>query len=66
VAILPDQSQSLQDFVRFSQSWEGLTDSELDKMDAAIDLSDASKALDLSNIRFQLMYVSICLILYVC
>jgi len=25
------------------------------KMDAAIDLSDASKALDLSNIRFQLM-----------
>ena len=25
-------------------------------MDAAIDLSDASKALDLSNIRFQLMY----------
>jgi len=26
-------------------------------MDAAIDLSDASKALDLSNIRFQLMYV---------
>jgi hypothetical protein len=24
-------------------------------MDAAIDLSDASKALDLSNIRFQLM-----------
>jgi hypothetical protein len=26
-------------------------------MDAAIDLSDAKKALDLSNIRFQLMYV---------
>jgi hypothetical protein len=26
-------------------------------MDAAIDLSDASKALDLANIRFQLMYV---------
>lgn len=25
-------------------------------MDAAIDLSDAKKALDLSNIRFQLMY----------
>jgi hypothetical protein len=25
-------------------------------MDAAIDLSDASKALDLANIRFQLMY----------
>ena len=25
------------------------------KMDTAIDLSDASKALDLSNIRFQLM-----------
>jgi hypothetical protein len=24
-------------------------------MDAAIDLSDASKALDLANIRFQLM-----------
>jgi hypothetical protein len=28
-------------------------------MDAAIDLSDASKALDLANIRFQLMYVFI-------
>ena len=27
-------------------------------MDAAIDLSDASKALDLANIRFQLMYLS--------
>jgi len=27
-------------------------------MDAAIDLSDASKALDLANIRFQLMYAS--------
>lgn len=27
------------------------------KMDTAIDLSDASKALDLANIRFQLMYV---------
>lgn len=27
-------------------------------MDAAIDLSDASKALDLANIRFQLMYMS--------
>lgn len=26
-------------------------------MDAAIDLSDASKALDLANIRFQLMYL---------
>jgi hypothetical protein len=26
------------------------------KMDTAIDLSDASKALDLANIRFQLMY----------
>lgn len=26
-------------------------------MDAAIDLSDASRALDLDNIRFQLMYV---------
>lgn len=26
-------------------------------MDAAIDLSDASKALDLANIRFQLMYI---------
>lgn len=26
-------------------------------MDTAIDLSDASKALDLDNIRFQLMYV---------
>ena len=26
-------------------------------MDAAIDLSDAKKALDLANIRFQLMYV---------
>lgn len=26
-------------------------------MDTAIDLSDASKALDLANIRFQLMYV---------
>lgn len=26
-------------------------------MDYAIELSDASKALDLSNIRFQLMYV---------
>jgi hypothetical protein len=25
-------------------------------MDTAIDLSDASKALDLANIRFQLMY----------
>jgi hypothetical protein len=25
-------------------------------MDAAIDLSDVSKALDLANIRFQLMY----------
>jgi hypothetical protein len=25
-------------------------------MDAAIDLSDAAKALDLTNIRFQLMY----------
>ncbi len=25
-------------------------------MDSAIDLSDASKALDLSNIRFQLMW----------
>lgn len=25
-------------------------------MDSAIDLSDASKALDLANIRFQLMY----------
>ena len=29
-----------------------------DKMDTAIDLSDASKALDLANIRFQLMYDS--------
>ena len=28
-------------------------------MDAAIDLSDASKALDLANIRFQLMYLSL-------
>lgn len=27
-------------------------------MDAAIDLLDASKALDLANIRFQLMYAS--------
>lgn len=27
-------------------------------MDAAIDLSDASKALDLANIRFQLMYLA--------
>jgi hypothetical protein len=27
-------------------------------MDAAIDLSDAKTALDLSNIRFQLMYPS--------
>jgi hypothetical protein len=27
-------------------------------MDAAIDLSDVSKALDLGNIRFQLMYMS--------
>jgi hypothetical protein len=27
-------------------------------MDAAIDLSDVSKALDLANIRFQLMYVT--------
>jgi len=27
-------------------------------MDSAIDLSDASKALDLSNIRFQLMQAS--------
>lgn len=26
-------------------------------MDAAIDLTDASKALDLANIRFQLMYL---------
>lgn len=26
-------------------------------MDTAIDLSDASKALDLANIRFQLMYI---------
>lgn len=26
-------------------------------MDTAIDLSDASKALDLGNIRFQLVYV---------
>ena len=26
-------------------------------MDTAIDLSNASKALDLANIRFQLMYV---------
>lgn len=26
-------------------------------MDSAIDLSDESKALDLANIRFQLMYV---------
>jgi hypothetical protein len=31
-------------------------------MDTAIDLSDASKALDLANIRFQLMLVS-CLVL---
>jgi len=28
------------------------------EMDTAIDLSDASKALDLANIRFQLMSVS--------
>lgn len=28
-------------------------------MDTAIDLSDESKALDLANIRFQLMYVVI-------
>ena len=28
-------------------------------MDAAIDLSDAAKALDLSNIRFQLMYITL-------
>ena len=28
----------------------------LDGMDTAIDLSDPSKALDLANIRFQLMY----------
>jgi hypothetical protein len=28
-------------------------------MDAAIDLSDASKALDLANIRFQLMYYAL-------
>lgn len=28
----------------------------LGEMDTAIDLSDASKALDLANIRFQLMY----------
>jgi len=28
----------------------------VEEMDAAIDLSDASKALDLANIRFQLMY----------
>jgi hypothetical protein len=27
-------------------------------MDTAIDLSDASQALDLANIRFQLMYES--------
>jgi hypothetical protein len=27
-------------------------------MDTAIDLSDASKALDLDNIRFQLMYAT--------
>lgn len=27
-------------------------------MDAAIDLSDASKALDLANIRFQLMHAA--------
>jgi hypothetical protein len=27
-------------------------------MDAAIDLSDVSKALDLANIRFQLMYAT--------
>ena len=27
-------------------------------MDAAIDQSDAAKALDLSNIRFQLMYIT--------
>ena len=31
-------------------------------MDAAIDLSDASKALDLSNIRFQLMYAAASLV----
>jgi len=29
----------------------------VDIMDAAIDLSDSAKALDLENIRFQLMYV---------
>lgn len=28
---------------------------QIPKMDTAIDLSDASKALDLANIRFQLM-----------
>ena len=28
----------------------------LGEMDTAIDLSDASKALDLAHIRFQLMY----------
>jgi hypothetical protein len=33
-----------------------LTFLRVDTMDAAIDLSDASKALDLANIRFQLMY----------
>jgi hypothetical protein len=37
--------------LRLEQSGTG----ELGEMDTAIDLSDASKALDLSNIRFQLM-----------
>lgn len=31
-------------------------------MDAIIDLKDASKALDLSNIRYQLMYTKLALL----
>lgn len=37
------------------QQYQVNSESNSDTMDAAIDLSDASKALDLDNIRFQLM-----------
>lgn len=37
------------------QTYRFRAESNQDTMDAAIDLSDASKALDLDNIRFQLM-----------
>lgn len=44
---------SLSESFLFLQTWRRIV---FEVMDTAIDLSDASKALDLANIRFQLVY----------